>query len=110
MSEHRLQQLEKNLIRILDALKAHYAPEQVIVFGSLASGNVTETSDLDLLIVVRGLPRSRFERGAGLSKLARQISSRLAEAVMPLWLTPEEARSVKPYYLGMLSGHEILWE
>ena len=51
MSQHRLQQLEQNLGRILDALKTHYQPDQVIVFGSLASGNVTETSDLDLLIV-----------------------------------------------------------
>ena len=51
MSERRLQQLEDNLSRILDALKTHYAPEHVIVFGSLASGHVTETSDLDLLIV-----------------------------------------------------------
>jgi len=51
MSEGRLQQLEENLSRILAALKTHYAPEQVIVFGSLASGNITEFSDLDLLIV-----------------------------------------------------------
>src|SRR5437764_13574234 len=51
MNERRLQQLETNLGRILDSLKRHYAPEQVIVFGSLASGRVTETSDLDLLIV-----------------------------------------------------------
>ncbi len=51
MSESRLRKLEENLSRILDALKTHYAPEQIIVFGSLASGHVTETSDLDLLIV-----------------------------------------------------------
>ena len=51
MNEQRAQQLEETLHRILGALKTHYAPEQVIVFGSLASGNVTETSDLDLLIV-----------------------------------------------------------
>ena len=51
MSEQRIHRLEETLDRILDALKTHYAPEQVIVFGSLASGHVTETSDLDLLIV-----------------------------------------------------------
>ena len=32
MSEHRLEQLEENLSRILSALKTHYKPEQVIVF------------------------------------------------------------------------------
>ena len=61
MSAHRLRQLEDNLGRILDALKLHYAPEQVIVFGSLASGNVTETSDLDLLIV-KETDKRFFER------------------------------------------------
>jgi predicted nucleotidyltransferase len=51
MNEQRAHQLEQTLNSILDALKTHYAPEQVIVFGSLASGEVTATSDLDLLIV-----------------------------------------------------------
>ena len=45
------QELQENLDRILEALKAHYHPEQVIVFGSLASGEIDEDSDIDLLIV-----------------------------------------------------------
>jgi predicted nucleotidyltransferase len=47
----RSDRLQENLSRILDSLREHYAPEQVIVFGSFASGEVSETSDLDLLIV-----------------------------------------------------------
>ncbi len=50
-NQDRLQLLQRNLDRILDALKTHYHPDKVIVFGSMASGNVTEASDLDLLIV-----------------------------------------------------------
>jgi len=61
MSNHRLQQLEQTLERILSALEQHYQPEQVIVFGSLASGHVTETSDLDLLIV-KETDKRFFER------------------------------------------------
>ena len=61
MSNHRLEQLEQTLERILSALEEHYQPEQVIVFGSLASGNVTETSDLDLLIV-KETDKRFFER------------------------------------------------
>jgi len=38
MSNHRLQQLEQTLERILSALEQHYQPEQVIVFGSLCVG------------------------------------------------------------------------
>ena len=65
MSEQRIHRLEETLDRILDALKTHYAPEQVIVFGSLASGHVTETSDLDLLIVKKTDKRfyDRIRRG-----------------------------------------------
>jgi uncharacterized protein len=61
MSNHRLQKLEQTLERILSALQEHYQPEQVIVFGSLASGNITETSDLDLLIV-KETDKRFFER------------------------------------------------
>ena len=61
MNIERRQQLESNLERILAALKAHYQPEQVIVFGSLASGQISETSDLDLLIV-KETDKRFFER------------------------------------------------
>lgn len=61
MNKHRLQQLEETLARILTALELYYHPEQVIVFGSLASGQITETSDLDLLIV-KETEKGFFER------------------------------------------------
>ena len=44
-------ELQANLDGILDSLRTHYHPEEVIVFGSMASGNVTEDSDIDLLII-----------------------------------------------------------
>ena len=43
MNKQRLKQLEQTLQRILIALEEHYKPEQVILFGSLASGHITET-------------------------------------------------------------------
>jgi len=58
---NRRQQLQDTLERILTALKAEYHPEQVIVFGSLASGLITDTSDLDLLIVKK-TSKGFFER------------------------------------------------
>jgi len=53
----RKENLEKNLRGIIHALKKHYQPEQVIVFGSFASGHVTPTSDLDILIVKKTTKR-----------------------------------------------------
>jgi len=34
----------------------------VVVFGSVARGEARVDSDVDLLIVARGLPKSRFKR------------------------------------------------
>jgi predicted nucleotidyltransferase len=43
--------LEKSLERIVALLIKEYRPEKIILFGSLATGEVSEVSDLDLLIV-----------------------------------------------------------
>ncbi len=43
--------LEENLLRVKEALVAKYQPEKIILFGSLAKGNVNETTDIDLLVV-----------------------------------------------------------
>lgn len=45
------QVLEQELERYLRVLKDQDDPEKVIVFGSLASGDVHEWSDIDLVIV-----------------------------------------------------------
>ena len=38
-----------------------YRPQKVIVFGSLASGNVTDASDLDL-VIVKNTSKRYFDR------------------------------------------------
>lgn len=50
-SGEREQRLRKNLEQIVAALTTNYHPQQIILFGSLASGIVSPISDLDLLIV-----------------------------------------------------------
>lgn len=82
----------------------------VVVFGSHARGEAKPESDIDVLIVVAGLARRRFERYEGMRALAEEVSEAFASAVTPILLTPEEAEQVKPYYLGMLSGHGILYD
>ena len=80
----------------------------VVAFGSRVRGDAKPESDLDVLIVVRGLPRRRWDRYEGLRSVAREVSDDFAEMVTPILLTPEEASQIKPYYLGMLSGHAIV--
>jgi uncharacterized protein len=43
--------LQETLDHILKTIIAHYRPEKIILFGSLASGQVGEWSDLDLVII-----------------------------------------------------------
>jgi uncharacterized protein len=47
----RKQLLERELSRYVQVLKERENPEKVIVFGSLATGDVHEWSDIDLVVV-----------------------------------------------------------
>jgi predicted nucleotidyltransferase len=99
-----------DLDRYVAALDARFGADlvSVVLFGSRARGTARPDSDVDLLVVARDLPGSRLARQRILLRLARTISEEFADALMPVPLTPEEATTVKPYYLGMLSGHRIL--
>lgn len=43
--------LEAELERCLQLLRTHYAPQRILLFGSLASEQVSEWSDIDLVII-----------------------------------------------------------
>lgn len=49
--EDRKIQLERELKRIVEIIVREYRPQRMILFGSLAQGNVHEWSDIDLAIV-----------------------------------------------------------
>lgn len=51
MLEDRKQLLKKELNRIKETIIKHYLPEKLILFGSMASGNIHEWSDIDLVII-----------------------------------------------------------
>jgi predicted nucleotidyltransferase len=47
------QRLESELQRYVDLLVVRYAPEKIILFGSLAAGQARLWSDIDLVVVSR---------------------------------------------------------
>jgi uncharacterized protein len=51
MNTERYETLNKILEQILATLIMKYQPEKVILFGSMATGDVGEWSDLDLVII-----------------------------------------------------------
>jgi len=64
ITAERKETLEKELERIVGILVREYEPEKIILFGSLATGEIYEWSDIDLLIVkkTRQKPLDRTAR------------------------------------------------
>jgi hypothetical protein len=106
----RLQDLRPDLDRYVTALERRFGPDlvSVVAFGSRVRGTAKPESDLDLLVVIRGLPARRWDRYGMVRPVAREVSDEFAATLSLIVLTPEEAERVKPYYLGMLSGHLVL--
>jgi len=102
--------LERNLESFHGALEGRFGEALVTLaaFGSRVQDRERPESDLDLLIVIRGLPRGRLDRHRLVSPLAHAVSDAFAETISPILLTPEEADTVKPFYLGLLDGHRLL--
>jgi uncharacterized protein len=70
-------------------------PERIILFGSAAGGTMGQDSDLDILVIERGLSRQRTE--------ILRLRSALAELAVPVdvfAMTPERFEETK----GVIGG------
>lgn len=93
--------LEVELSRILPIIINHYRPEKIILFGSMATGDVHEWSDIDLAIV-KETNLNYFDR---LFQIKRLIRSELATDVF-IYRPAEFEESVKENHYFMID--EIL--
>ncbi|MEM0303331.1 MAG: nucleotidyltransferase domain-containing protein [Archaeoglobaceae archaeon] len=90
----------------------------IALFGSVARGEATETSDIDLFVVCRQLPNGVFKR----HELLEPIRERLYPELKRLWeqdiyanlselaFTEEEARQLRWIYLDMVEDAVILFD
>jgi predicted nucleotidyltransferase len=106
------------LRRLLAAVEAHYGARlvSVAVFGSVGRGTQREDSDIDLLIVARGLPRGRTARVEEFMPVERRLEPWLAPprpellpvALSPVFKTPEEVEAGSPLFLDMVEDARLL--
>jgi predicted nucleotidyltransferase len=90
----------------------------VVVFGSVARGNAGPSSDTDVLVVARNMPKSMSDRMEVMTKILMRLREtktyrELRERGMSTWvqfhpLRVEEAKLNRPIYLDMVEDAIIL--
>ncbi|ODS40919.1 MAG: hypothetical protein A7315_15430 [Candidatus Altiarchaeales archaeon WOR_SM1_79] len=80
-------EFEKEIGKINEQIKEKYKPEKIILFGSSVNGNVTENSDIDMLII-KETDKKRNERFREVRAIVRDLKRRIPFS--PLVYTPAE--------------------
>ncbi len=107
--------------RFLESLLKRYGDclVSVVLFGSVARGDFRSTSDIDLLIVMRGVGRlSRMRRYymiVDAIECVEELRTRIAEAgiftgISPVILDYEEAKYFRPLYIELVHDAIILYD
>ncbi len=106
-------------LKILESLKKRYGDRlvSVVLFGSVARGEARKDSDIDLLIIVDGLSKSRLKRQEEFLEVERDVplteqmqeKGQLIE-ISPVLKTPEEILRFPPLLLDMVEDSIILYD
>ena len=96
----------------LRVLHSRYGEDlvSVVLFGSWARGEARTESDIDLLVISKHFPRSRLDRHRDMFEAVKAVTKDFASKSSIIPLTPEEASTTKPFYLGMLTAHALLYD
>ena len=108
------------ITRFVEELLSRHGDDvvSVAVFGSVARGGFDDTSDVDVLIVMERLPKSRFKRyeliGDTLDAI-EPLRERLARmgvytGISPVILDLEEAKYFRPLYLDLAYDAIVLYD
>ncbi|HEY4689202.1 MAG TPA: nucleotidyltransferase domain-containing protein [Anaerolineae bacterium] len=113
-------EFEKLLAHLLAACCQYYGARlvSVAVFGSVGRGTPRSDSDVDVLIVVEGLPNGRLRRVAEFRPVEAALAAHLAEArsaglapeLSPVFKTPAEIEQGSPLLLDMIEDARVLYD
>jgi predicted nucleotidyltransferase len=95
---------------LVERLKDLYKDDllAVFVFGSTARGDVSQSSDVDLLVILEHSPLRKRQR---VYEFYEKLGFDLGEHFLsPIILTKEEITKSLPFYAGILSEGKVLYE
>ncbi len=112
---------EKLLTRTTDDIKKYFGADliSIILFGSMARGEIQKNSDIDLLIITENLPEERLKRQDIFMKLEGEINLEIKQIyekwgfypyISPILKTADEAKCLSPLYLDMVTDARIIYD
>lgn len=86
----------------------------IILFGSYARGTYKETSDIDLLVIIKKLPKEWIERKEKFEEIEKKIEEKFGKNLEILPLTKEELlenlKDFSPLFITLPLGYEIIYD
>ena len=118
MLKEKFKKLEKLL---LSEIKSYYGQRliSIVVFGSVARETQTFESDLDLLIIAKGLPDGRMKRIKECDMIEEKIypflkllhqKEGINSYISAIIKSPEEVEKGSPLFLDMVEDAKILFD
>lgn len=112
---------ETLLKKVLNEIRIHLEKNliSVVLYGSMARGEVTKDSDIDLLIISDNLPKERSRRQDMFMEMEKESDKEVKKIyekwgcypyISPILKTKDDARNFSPLYLDMVTDAKILYD
>lgn len=112
---------EELLKKTVDEMKRYFDKNlvSVVLYGSLARGDVKKDSDIDLLVIFEDLPKERLKRQDIFMTMEREVDEEIKRiyekwgcypCISPVLKTKEEAKILSPLYLDMVTDARIVYD
>jgi len=84
----------------------------VVLFGSAARGTAKKYSDIDLVLVIDGLPRRRLDREDIVMDIILDVLKKYHIRISPVLLESTEisTKNLNPLIYGILTGYDVLYD